>query len=142
MKDLYLTNKNWQMAGQISRDIIESIDNQIGNNNNNRIFIINLPDNLKGAYIYRNGIYPAIQLFSAHKDTIKELNVASFQNLLSPQNQTKVTELEPYNYQVQLLDPGIYFMNVSIPLEQTFKIKTLPLKISILKLINLIKLKY
>ncbi len=121
MKDLYLTNKNWQMAGQISHDFIESIDNQIGNND--RIFIINLPDNLKQAYIYRNGIYPAIQLFSAHKDTIKKLNVASFQNLLSPQNQIKVTELEPYNYQVKLLDPGIYFMSLHVPLEQSFKNK-------------------
>jgi len=123
MKDLYLANKNWQMAGQISRDIIESIDHQIGNNNNNRIFIINLPDNLKQAYIYRNGIYQAIQLFSAHKDTIKKMNVASVQNLLSPQNQIKVTELEPYNYQVQLLDIGIYFMSLNVPLEQTFKNK-------------------
>jgi hypothetical protein len=121
MKDLYLTNKNWQMAGQISHDFIESIDNKIGNND--RIFIINLPDNLKQAYIYRNGIYQAIQLFSAHKDTIKQLNVASFQNLLSSQNKLKVAEIEPYTYQVQLVDEGIYFMNVSLPLEQTFKRK-------------------
>ncbi|MBD2482742.1 hypothetical protein [Planktothrix sp. FACHB-1365] len=121
IKNIYIANKNWQIASQISHQLIKSINDQRGNQPG--LLIINVPDNFKGAYIYRNGIYHAAQLFSIHNIKIKFLNIASFHNLLSPENQLKVAEIEPYTYQIQLVGEGIYFMNVSLPLEQTFKRK-------------------
>jgi hypothetical protein len=121
MSNIYMANKNWKIASQISYQLITSINNQRGNEPG--LFIINVPDNFKGAYIYRNGLYHAIQLFSINGINREFFDIASFQNLPSSQNQLKVAEIEPYTYQVQLVDEGIYFMNVSLPLEQTFKQK-------------------
>jgi hypothetical protein len=57
----------WREAGQMARGIIDSFAGGVRRHdpdNRRQIFLLNLPDNLGGAYVYRRGFYPAIQLFA------------------------------------------------------------------------------
>jgi protein O-mannosyl-transferase len=54
-------------AGQVAHGIIDSFATavrQYDPEGRQRIFLLNLPDNLNGAYVYRRGFYPAVQLFA------------------------------------------------------------------------------
>jgi hypothetical protein len=57
----------WYEAGQMARDIIDTFAEDVRRydpGNRRTIVMMNLPDNLLGAYVYRRGFYPAIQLFA------------------------------------------------------------------------------
>lgn len=57
----------WRDAGVMARGIIDSFADGVrryDSGNRQPIFLLNLPDNLHGAYVYRRGFYPAIQLFA------------------------------------------------------------------------------
>ncbi len=83
-----------------------------------RLFIVNLPDNINGAFIYRNGIRDAIRLFS-NADRFKDVVVISYNNIYEKDDGIMVTRISDV-YSVQLLNQKAYFMNVSIPIESTF----------------------
>nr|WP_286180226.1 hypothetical protein [Arthrospira platensis] len=110
---LYSFNQNWNLAGNIAKQVIESIDQEI---QGRRMFLINIPDNLNGVYIYRNGLYAAGQLFA--ESEIELLNNATFNNLINPSNSLNVDRIGDREYWVKLLSPGTYFMNVHIPFDQ------------------------
>lgn len=60
------SNANWKEAGAVSRGILFSFIKNVNQNsidNSEKIFVLNLPDILNGAYIYRNGFYEALHLF-------------------------------------------------------------------------------
>jgi hypothetical protein len=111
---LYTSNQNWQIAGTISQQILEDI-NSIAQTES--LFVINLPDHFNGAYIYRNGLYPATQLFCEDKN-IKYLPIVLFHNLIDPDDEVEVTALGSNRYHVKLLQPKAFFYNVSIATEQ------------------------
>ncbi|MGB3404414.1 MAG: hypothetical protein WBA77_17145 [Microcoleaceae cyanobacterium] len=111
---LYHSNQNWRIASQISQQIIEDI-NSITTDNS--LFIINIPDNFNGAYIYRNGLYPATQLFCEDKN-IKYLPLVLFNNVIHIDDKVKVTALSENQYNAQLMQPQTYFLNPMIPIEQ------------------------
>lgn len=115
---LYNFNQNWSLAGQIAKQVIESIDEEI---EGKRLFLINIPDNLNGVYIYRNGLYPAGQLFC--ESEIELLNNATFNNLISSSNSLSISRISQKEYWVKLLSPGTYFMNVNIPFEERLETK-------------------
>jgi protein O-mannosyl-transferase len=57
----------WREAGQMARGIIETFAAGVRRydpEHHQPIFLLNLPDNLMGAYVYRRGFDPAIQLFA------------------------------------------------------------------------------
>jgi len=66
---LYDSNRNWREAGQLSRSILEDISTSSGGEN---LIVVNAPDNLRGAYVYRNGLYWALKEFqhSRHVDQV------------------------------------------------------------------------
>jgi protein O-mannosyl-transferase len=53
-------NVNWSRAGDLSKYIISSLVTHI---TRSHVIIINAPDNLNGAYVFRNGLFPALRLF-------------------------------------------------------------------------------
>ncbi len=112
--NLYHSNKNWQIASQISQQILEDI-NLIAQDES--LFIINIPDNFNGAYVYRNGLFPATQLFCEDKN-IKYLPLVLFNNLMNIEDKVKVTAISQSQYNAQLMQPGTYFMNLMLPVEQ------------------------
>ncbi len=111
---LYVSNKNWEIASTISQQIVNDI-NAIAQTHS--LFITNIPDHFNGAYIYRNGLYPATQLFCESKQ-IKYLPIVLFNNLIHAEDKVEVTALSSSQYQVKLIQPGTYFINPSLPIEE------------------------
>jgi hypothetical protein len=111
---LYTSNQNWQVASQISQQILEDI-NSIAQSNS--LFVMNIPDRLNGAYIYRNGLYPATQLFCEDKN-IKYLPIVLFHNLVNLEDQIEVKAVSNHQYDVKLMQPKTYFMNPMLPVEK------------------------
>jgi len=116
---LYRSNENWREAGTISKNILESI-RRLGNAD--RLFIINLPDNLNGAFIYRNGIRDAIRLFGS-ADKFRDVIVVSYHNIYEKDEAVMVTRKGLDMYSVVLLNPQTYFMSAVIPIQSTFVTK-------------------
>jgi len=112
---LYRSNENWKKAGEISKNIISSIK---GVEKSDRLFIVNLPDNIKGAYIYRNGIREAIHLFVS-PDKFKDIKVISYNNLYEKDDALTISR-KLNMYTVQSLNPKSVFMNAGVPVESTF----------------------
>lgn len=57
----------WREAGQMARGIVDTFASNVRQHDpgrNQPIFVLNLPDNLHGAYVYRHGFYAAIQLYA------------------------------------------------------------------------------
>ena len=53
-------NVNWRLAGDIARGTVADLNNMRGND---RLFVLEVPDNLRGAYIFRNGLGEAILMY-------------------------------------------------------------------------------
>jgi len=78
--DLYLINGHWMVAGELAQQSIKTINTQVGNSKK-PILITNLPDNFKGAYVFRNGIYNAVQLFGNSQSKILFFATYNIHNL-------------------------------------------------------------
>ena len=62
---LVRANGKWQESGALTRSIVDSFAQRVleqGSTKPAGIFILNLPDNVRGAYVFRNGFYPAVRL--------------------------------------------------------------------------------
>ncbi len=55
---LFINNRQWEKASRASENIIS----EIKKNNGKEIVVINLPDELEGAFVFRNGFYKALLL--------------------------------------------------------------------------------
>ncbi len=107
---IYSSNKNWREAGTISKDILYSLKTM---ERTERLFIINLPDHINGAYIYRNGIVEALNLFG-HTGQFKKIVTISFNNVYDVGDEVDVTERFGH-YSVRLLNPQASFIRFSKP---------------------------
>lgn len=58
---LYRVNENWVTASRLSRTIIGDI---VSKTDGRKILAVNVPDNYRGAYVFRNGFREAIRLFA------------------------------------------------------------------------------
>jgi len=112
---LYRSNENWREAGEISESILNSLNNVA---KADRLYIVNLPDNINGAYIYRNGIIEAIHLFG-NANQFKDIIVVSYNNIYEIDDAVKVTRTSNM-YTVQLLNPKTSFISANVPIEKTF----------------------
>jgi protein O-mannosyl-transferase len=83
---LIQANANWKIAGTISQNIVNKL---VKYDKCDHLFVINIPDNLNGAYIFRNGLDHAIPLFMSAPPYSK-LIVISFQNLFSQTEDIRV----------------------------------------------------
>jgi protein O-mannosyl-transferase len=77
---LHQNTMNWQEAGLISRSIVNNVGKL---ENTGTLFIVNLPDNINGAYIFRNSLERAIMLITGNRK-FDHVVVVSFQGLTSP----------------------------------------------------------
>lgn len=72
----------WRQASEMARGIIDSFADGVRRYDpdaRKTIFLLNLPDNLHGAYVYRRGFYPAIQLFAPDvaSSTVRTFGIAT-----------------------------------------------------------------
>ncbi|MCA1632443.1 MAG: hypothetical protein LC802_01685 [Acidobacteria bacterium] len=61
---LWATNRDWSAASRLSQSIIEELAAQ---STRDAVLLLNVPDNLRGAYVYRNGLGRALLSFQPAK---------------------------------------------------------------------------
>ncbi len=108
---LYNVNRNWITAGEISKSILHSIKTM---GKFNRLCIINLSDNIRGAYIYRNGIKEALYLFACLND-FADIEVVLYHNIFEKKDAVIIEKLsEPDKYKVKLLNTKTLFYPINM----------------------------
>lgn len=108
---LHQANRNWVNAGKLTGQILRDLD-RLGPAR--RLFILNLPDTIGGAYVFRNGIKSAYNLF-AGPAPVDEIRVAAYQSLTALEDGVEVRRLGPGAYEVKTTHPRTYFLNRRIP---------------------------
>jgi len=108
---LYDVNKNWNIAGRISRNIIDSVK-VFGKTN--MLCIMNIPDDIQGAYIYRNGINHAFYLF-APPGMFNDMCICLYHNIIKEDDVVDIVKIPDSNgYDVKLLRKGTFFYPVNM----------------------------
>ena len=122
----YSLNQNWKVAGDISKNILESIQNIKANT---PALITSLPDNYQGAYIYRTGLIQALYLFDENnqfdiqffrQETDKNFEKVGFETdniqimmnheVLERDDRVIINNLSDNSYQCQLSNPQASFL--------------------------------
>jgi hypothetical protein len=113
---LYRSNANWRGAGEIARTVLQSLMEQPAAD---RLLILNLPDQLNGAYVYRNrtAITEALHLFR-DAPQIGEIAVCAYNTLCDPRDATLVSG-SAGSYAVRLENPRDYFRLDEHPRERS-----------------------
>jgi hypothetical protein len=74
---LWVTNRNWGEAARLSQSIVGELAAQT---TRDAVLLLNAPDNLRGAYVYRNGLGRALLSFQNAKP-IRRAHVAAWHGL-------------------------------------------------------------
>jgi protein O-mannosyl-transferase len=84
---LFNSNQTWVSAAQIAENTIASLKSL---DSANKLYVLNLPDRYRGAYIFRNSFPRAVQLFVPGK--FAEVQTISFHNLESVNHRFLATD--------------------------------------------------
>ena len=121
---VYALNQNWDAAAKISEGILVSLQEMP----KDRVIINSLPDNYRGAYIYRTGLIQGLflfdesnkfevkfkrkkfnQIFETVKFTTDNIQIVMNHSLLEPDDRILVSNPEVGIYQFQLSNPQTSF---------------------------------
>lgn len=108
---LYQSNRHWENAGRITRQIVHDLTRL---EPARRLFILNLPDTIGGAYVFRNGIKPALNLFG-DSARLREIRVVAYQTLFELTDGVEIRQESAETYEVKTASPRTYFLNRRIP---------------------------
>jgi hypothetical protein len=106
---------HWRQAGVFSSQIVEDLQDAPPAH---RLFIINLPDNINGAYIFRNDIINAGALYG-YLGKYKQILAISYHNLRDGDDSVSVSTQDGAHI-VSLDTDRTFFMNANRPIEKTF----------------------
>lgn len=108
---LWRTNRIWQQASALSRSIVRDIDEQTADGAS--VYVLNAPDTLRGAHLYRNGLTESLALFLPAK-RVASVHVLSWH---APRTTNDRIELhaDPDAYTLTLADPRATFDRVDAP---------------------------
>jgi hypothetical protein len=93
---LELSNQNWRTAGELTASIVSSVAVQ---DKSGELAVV-VPDDLNGAFIYRNGLREALMLFESEPDP--QVEVIGWGFLKRPNEVIALNELSDMNYRVSL----------------------------------------
>ena len=99
----------WRDAGRLARGIVETFSDGVRHYDpdaRQAIFLMNLPDNLDGAYVFRRGFTPAIELFApdVRSSTNRTFLIAT-NSFPFPRATTRATVLDGARYRLDV-SPG------------------------------------
>ncbi|HEX6624296.1 MAG TPA: hypothetical protein VF064_11325, partial [Pyrinomonadaceae bacterium] len=106
---LWLTNRHWAEAARISRAVVEDLSTQSAGN---AVLVLNLPDNLDGAHLFRNGLPEALRWF-ADGETGGDVRVLAWHGLRSPTGGAVLTSEGAGLFTLRLSDEGDVFGRVN-----------------------------
>lgn len=101
---LWATNRDWNSASRLSQIIIEELAAQ---STRDAVLLLNVPDNLRGAYVYRNGLGPALLRFQ-HAKPISRAHILAWHNLHTPLDRIELT-VEAGTYTLRPLNNATKF---------------------------------
>ncbi len=121
---LHSVNQNWKFAGELSQSLLTSLQKTTIESP----IITSVPDNYRGAYVYRTGLIQGLYLFDPDnrfniqfekKQTDKPFEKVRFytdnillimmNTLLEPTDEIIVNSLKPNQYQLKLSNPQTRF---------------------------------
>lgn len=94
----------WQHSGDIAFSLLQSYPLQYSQ----KAFIINLPDNYKGVYMFRNGFVEGLAL-THHKSQKYNAETLAWINIFSNENETSTEILKDSTYYVKCLKDGKWY---------------------------------
>lgn len=106
------SNHNWHKAGALSERIITQLQQEPAEP---PLLLTNLPDNIGGAFVLRNGVEAALRLFAAAPPVVSALSVHT---LIGPADAVAVTataEAQAVRLSIELLEPRAYFFATATP---------------------------
>jgi hypothetical protein len=71
---LELNNLNWRKASLVTSSILEKINEEIRSGNSGRIYFVNIPDEIEGAYAFRMGFSDAMKLYGFDLNRFVDVN--------------------------------------------------------------------
>jgi hypothetical protein len=112
---LVFATRNWSAAGTLSARIVEDVRlmRPAG-----RLRVANLPDNLNGAYVFRNGFPDAVRLFGG-PSAGSEVRVAFLSTLFHPDDSVRVDGSAGV-YDVELPEPRARFVRANRLVREDF----------------------
>jgi protein O-mannosyl-transferase len=60
---LELNNLNWRKASSITRSMLKKVNEETASGNSGRIYFMNIPEEIEGAYVFRIGFSDAMKLY-------------------------------------------------------------------------------
>jgi protein O-mannosyl-transferase len=85
---LWATNRNWGEAARLSKSIAGEL---AAHSTRDAVLLLNAPDNLRGAYVYRNGLGRALLSFQSAKP-IGRAHVVAWSGLRTPLERFELSE--------------------------------------------------
>lgn len=105
---LIVTNGSWQVAGELQQKL-ESNFNRWGSQ---RVFILNVPDTYRGAYMYRNlqtsAFKGAFIKYSYQLPQTEVVEILNY-NLLEPYDSVTIDKIDSNRLKVTLSNPGSWW---------------------------------
>lgn len=118
---LHQSNENWKAAGTVSEGILLSFAKNVKENAvdvSEKIFILNLPDSLNGAYIARNGFFESLHVFEPQ--LFKRIIVGISTHILKDkEDEAFVERVNEITYSINLNREDVFFLQTP-PLSRVF----------------------
>ncbi|MCA1641999.1 MAG: hypothetical protein LC785_08630 [Acidobacteria bacterium] len=108
---LWQTNRIWRQASDLSRSIVEDIGGQTADGST--VYVLNAPDTLRGAHLYRNGLAEAVALFLPAK-RVASVHVLSWHTPHTPRDGVELSA-DADAYTLTLADPRATFDRIDAP---------------------------
>ena len=107
-------NHNWQAAGQLTEQLVAQLREEPAEP---PLLLLNLPDSIGGAFVFRNGLESALRLFD---QTPRAVFVLTVHTLLDTDDEVAVTAAAPParptpELTVQLAEPRANFYSITTP---------------------------
>ncbi|HMF57715.1 MAG TPA: hypothetical protein VK619_15335 [Pyrinomonadaceae bacterium] len=105
---LYRSNRRWQEAAGLSQSILNDLT---GQSKSDDLLILNVPDNLRGVPVYRNGLEQALETFQSVRK-IGRVEIISYHNIPSTTGNVDVRR-EPNGFSIHLLNQQTEFSRIN-----------------------------
>lgn len=121
---LLRSNVNWENAGILSKKCLDSaakVLKTLPSGEQDRTFILNLPDSVNGAYVFRNGFYESLHLFYPAVSTGR-VSILSTHSIAEVGEEISIEDLGHETFVLDLKSDRSILVQLPASLEPFFKV--------------------
>lgn len=121
---LFRSNVNWENAGTLSKKCLDSaakVLKTLPSGEKDRTFILNLPDSVNGAYVFRNGFYESLHLFYPAVST-GSVSILSTHSIEDADEEISIEALDQETFVLDLKSDRSILVQAPASLEPFFKV--------------------